>query len=284
MSKDLRKVWTFDELLAPKAKKEQWIEPFFLPKSSKLLLGGQSKVGKSFTSMEVARALATGTPVFRSSKFPVPSPCKVFLCDKELGSDSLGARLGRYFATASSEEVQLARKNIVAVTGHPEFYFDAAQNRATIRKELKAVRPHVLIIDPVSKFMSGSDQENDDVRRFLAFMDTLIEEHEEDGMSIVMSHHFRKPQTDYRGNEIEPLNPYNFRGGSRWYDDMDSLITMRRHDVDDYHWRLECQPEFRHGKSPNNYWLDVKPESEYPVMETADPAKAAPEKRKLIAR
>lgn len=225
----------------------------------------------SFTSMEIARALATGTPVFRSLKFPVTGPCKVFLCDKELGSDSLGFRLGRYFATSSPEELALAKQNIVAVTGHPEFYFDAAQNRATIRKELKAVRPNVLIIDPVSKFMSGSDQENDDVRRFLAFMDTLIEEHAEDGMSIVMSHHFKKPATDYRGNEIEPLNPYNFRGGSRWYDDMDSLITMRRHDVNDYHWRLECQAEFRHGASPPDYWLDVRPEAEYPVLETANP-------------
>ncbi len=283
MAKDTRKVWTFDELLAPKPVKEQWIEPFFLPKSSKLLLGGQSKVGKSFTSMEIARSLATGTNVFRSSQFPVHRPCKVMICDKELGSDSLGSRLRRYFTTATREEVELARKNLVAVTGHPEFYFDAAQNRATIRKELKEVRPNVLIIDPVSKFMAGSDQENDDVRRFLAFMDTLIEEHEEDGMSIVMSHHFRKPQTDYRGNEVEPLNPYNFRGGSRWYDDMDSLITMRRHDVDDYHWRLECQPEFRHGKSPENYWLDVKPEASVPVLETCNPNKASPLKRTLIS-
>ncbi len=109
-------------------------------------------------------------------------------------------------------------------------------------------------------------------------MDVLVERYRATTrMSVVMSHHFKKPSTDYRGNKIDPGSSYNFRGGSRWFDDQDSLMTIQRHDVSDAHWRLECELETRHAKSPPTIWLDVKPESRIIVQE-------APREEKAVSR
>ncbi len=285
--KDLRKTLTFQDLITrSRQPRPCYVGSQFVPVSGKVLIGGEAKIGKSFVSMEIARALATGTCCFGRTDFAVERPVRVLLCDKELGADSLGVRLAGFFAGASAEELALAAQNIFAVSGNPDFYFDDRARRQAIQDKLDEVQPNVLIIDPVSKFMQGSDSDNDHVKHFLETMDILMELHEANGLSVIMSHHFRKPQTDFRGAKIDPTSSYNFRGGSKWYDDMDSLVTMQRHDVNDQHWRLECEPEFRHGASPQAFWLDVKPEAATPVLATVDPRKAElanqPLKRKLL--
>ncbi len=281
--KELRKVLTFQDLIArSRLPRPCYVGSQFIPVSGKVLLGGEAKIGKSFLAMEIARALVTGTACFGRPSFSVDKPVRVLLCDKELGADTLGARIARFFATASQRELELASQNIFAVSGNPDFYFDDKMRHKAIKAKMEEVRPNVLIIDPVSKFMQGSDSDNDHVKHFLQFMDVLMEDYESDGLSVVMSHHFRKPQTDYRGQKVDPGSSYNFRGGSKWYDDMDSLVTIQRHDVSKEHWRLECIPEFRHGASPDAFWLDVKPEAALPVLETANPLAAQPLKRKLL--
>ncbi len=270
MADNLRRFYTVDDLLAPRDPLASYMEPRFIIKSGKTLIGGEAKIGKSWVSMEAARCIATGTRFGYGNTLWSEAPARVLLCDKELGFQSLGERLGRFLK--DPDQMELARKNIFAVSGHPDFYYDAPHCRRAIMEQLDEIQPSVMIIDPVSKFMHGSDQDNDDVRRFLEFMDILIERYKSSTqLSIVMSHHFRKPQTDFRGNKVDPSNAYNFRGGSKWYDDQDALMTIQRHDVNDYHWRLECEIQTRHGKSPDTMWLDVKPESEYPVLESAKP-------------
>ena len=282
--KDIQKPLSFADLISPKPPRRNYVETNFIPVSSKVLMGGLAKVGKSFCCMELARALATGTPLFHSGRFPVVGPVKVLLCDKELGPYSLGERLQTYFAGANEEALRLASANIVAVSGNPEFKFDDYACRRSITQHLDEIRPNVMIVDPVSKFMSGSDQDNDDVRRFLEFMDVLVERFRDStGLSIVMSHHFRKPNVDYKGNLVDPGSSYNFRGGSRWYDDMDSLVTVQRHDVDEASWLLECEAEFRHGQSPPTFWLDVRPaRAGSPVREIVKPASKNPLKDRLL--
>ncbi len=283
MSGRLNKPLSLAELLVPKPPRPSWIEPHFIPYSSKVLIGGEAKIGKSFTSMDLARALATGTAPFGGSSLWVPIPAKVLLCDKELGAWTLGKRAASFFQTATPEELALASKNFIAETGSPDFYFDAPHCRRALIDYLDEHQPNVMIVDPVSKFMQGSDQDNDDVRRFLEFMDILIERFAKSTrLSIVMSHHFKKPSTDFRGNKIDPGSSYNFRGGSRWYDDQDTLMTVQRHDVNERHWRLECEIETRHGQSPPTLWLDVKPESERPVLEAAKPELKNPLRDKLL--
>lgn len=282
--KKLTEPLSFAELMAPAEKKVDYIAPSFLPKSSKILMGSLAKCGKSFVSMEIARALATGTPLFGSSRFQVSTPCKVLLCDKELGARTLGERLKGFFSAAGPEEMELAGKNLVAISGNASFKFDAYECRKPIEGYLDRILPNVMILDPVTKYMQNSDSDNEHVKNFLEFLDVLIEKfRERTQLSIICLHHFKKPAVDFRGQVIDPGNMYNFRGASKWPDDMDSIITMQRHDVNSSHWRLECEPEFRHGASPDTFWLDIKPEATIPVLETVSPLAAQPLKRKLLA-
>lgn len=281
---ELTEPLSFRQLMQPRPKRQDYITPGFLPKSSKLLFGALAKTGKSWCSMELMRALATGTPVFGSPKFLVPNPVKVLLCDKELGVDTLQERLSAFMAGSDQEQLDLAMDNMVTVSGNAAFKFDAFECRKKIEKYLDSVLPNVLIVDPCTKFMQGSDSDNDDVKSFLEFCDILIEKFRtRTGLSIIFSHHFKKPSLDFRGQVIEPLSIYNFRGASKWPDDMDAIITMQRHDINKNHWRLECSPTFRHGASEEDFWLDVKPESEHPVLETVSPLASQPLKRKLLA-
>ncbi len=259
---------TLDQLLAPRPPRISWIEPRILPKSAKILLGGEAKIGKSFTSMELGVAAATATAPGGGPTMWTPAPAKVLLCDKELGQETLGERAIRYLGEKTEEQRELARRNLMFKTGDAALKFDALHMRRAIQDQLDEWQPNILIIDPVSKFMQGSDQQNDDVKSFLEFIDILIERYASTTqMSVIMSHHFKKPSHDFRGAKIDPGSSYNFRGGSKWYDDMDTMITIQRHNITDEHWRLECQAETRHGKSPKPFWLDVQPESLTPVHE-----------------
>lgn len=245
---------------------ESWISCGLLPKGGKLLLGGAAKAGKSHASMSIAYSLATGQPLWGNKSIPV-TPAKVLILDKELQEDTLAARAVRYFGRLAGEELDYACDNFTVFTGNPRFKFDHPMNRNVLRDLVAEHRPNVVIIDPVSRFLAGSDSSNDDVQSFIETLDVVRDQFKSDlGLSFIMVHHFAKPESDYRGETINPGSIYRFRGASRWVDDADAIITMQRIEIDgDNHWELKCIATTRHSAGPGEFRLSIRPDTDNPV-------------------
>jgi len=215
--------------------------------------------------MSIGYSLATGSSLWGAPQF-ASATGKVMLLDKELGEDTLAARVGRFFGGLGPTDLTSASKNFVAFTGNPRFKFDNPANRGVLDKLVEENQPNVVIVDPVSRFLSGSDSDNDAVAHFIETLDVVRDKYRDLGLSYVLIHHFKKPEYDYRGELVHAGSAYNFRGASRWYDDADAVVTMVRHEVDgDRHWRLKCETRTRHGAGPGEFWLSVKPDSSTPV-------------------
>lgn len=261
---------TLQDLLRPRPVVQHWIEPGLLPRSGKLLFGGEAKTGKSWSSMSMAYSLASGSPLWGNTAFSA-TPAKVMILDKELGEETLANRTARFFGPLAEDDLDFACKNFVAFTGNPLFKFDNPANRGVLVNLVEEHQPNVIIIDPVSRFLAGSDSNNDDVAHFIETLDVVREKYRHLGLSYVLIHHFKKPEYDYKGAKVNPGAFYNFRGASRWADDADAVVTMQRVDHDgDNHWKLKCAVTTRHGAGPGEFMLDVKPDSLSPVSWSMD--------------
>ena len=239
-----------DLINSPMCETPCWIYPSILPRSGKLMFGGEAKIGKSLVVLELARALSSGDRPFGYSRFEIPQAARVLILDQELGAYGLQARAKKIFA---GHPVECLTENLWWSSKHPEMKFDTPEGRAVIRGLVEDVRPNVLILDPISKFHSSDENSNTEIARLLLNIDHLISDFREQELSVIIAHHFGKPSRDPRW-AWDKLDPYNFRGSSNWYGDMDTLATMQRmpqmaglkHEA----WRIRTRWISRHGEAP----------------------------------
>ncbi len=214
------------------------------------MFGGQAKTGKSHVMLELARALSSADVPFGYPGFAVHNPARVLILEQELGPYGLQARARKVFA---GHPVECLSENLWWSSKHPEMKFDSPEGRGVIARLVDQVRPNVLILDPISKFHSSDENSNTEVGRLLLNIDRLIADYRELELSVIISHHFGKPNRDPRWS-WDILDPYNFRGSSNWFGDMDTLATMARlpqmsnckHEA----WRVRSRWIARHGEAP----------------------------------
>ena len=248
---------SFYTLVTKEFKGQQyWIGPAVLPRSGKMLFGGQAKIGKSHLMMELARSLATASTPFCYPGFQVSEPARVLILEQELGEYGLQKRARLAYFGCHEETL---RENLWYVSKNPDLKLDDALGQKIIRGLLDQVRPNVLILDPISKFHTSDENSNSDIARLLSEIDRLISEYSDLGLAVILSHHFGKPIRDPR-YMVDPLDPYNFRGSSNWYGDMDTLATVHRmgqlSSALDYEaWRIRTRWISRHGEAPTRELL-----------------------------
>ncbi len=241
-----------------------WIGPAVLPKGGMLLFGGHAKVGKSFLMLELARALATGAVPFGCPFLQTFGPCKVLLIEMELGEYGLQDRVKKIFA---EEQPAVYGENMWYVTKVPSMQLDSDLGQQQLDAVLEKVQPNVLMLDPIGRFHSCDENRSDEIQELLNFLEMLLQKYKHNQMSIIMSHHFGKKPGNMR-EARDPLDPYNFRGSSKWFDNLDSLITVNRLkdlDVPWRAWNLEARFETRQGEPPEDVLMSVNREADLRV-------------------
>jgi AAA domain-containing protein len=201
-----------------------WIEPAILPKRGKCLFGGQAKTGKSFVMLELARALATGSKPFDHPAMTIPRVARVLLCEQELGPYGLQKRAKLAYA---KEDLQKLDDCLWYISKQPQLKLDTQKGREYLLEVVDKVQPNVILLDPIGKMHHYEENDNAQISRLFTAIDALLKAFEQNDLSIIISHHFGKPSTNPQFTR-DPLDPYNFRGASKWFDDPDTLITMAR--------------------------------------------------------
>lgn len=233
-----------------------WIEPGILPKSGKLLLGGQAKIGKSMVMLELAQNLALGETPLSCPIFHIPHPVKVLLVEKELATLGLQLRTKKAYRMADESKLE---SNLFYSSRDSRLRLDTVDGHSAFLELVRTYRPEVLLLDPIGKMHALDENSNSDIAELFDVLDQLLNAGKDWGMSLIFSHHFGKPPKDPRVNH-DPLDPYNFRGASKWFDDPDTLVTMAR--IQDYHtpqlwWKLETRWTTRQSEPPPDMTFTV---------------------------
>lgn len=250
-----------DLLRKPLRPDPYWIGPGFLPRRNKCLFGGAFATGKSFVALNMAHSLVTGVPLFGHPGFAVKGQPRVLLVDQELGDGfDLHDRMLKMF---SSVPEALVRDRFMYVSCDYRFKLDTDEGYAILRYEIERWKPNVVILDPATKLMVGSDADNECVARFWLATDRLIKEFgEELDLSFAVSHHFRKPDSQARKLGLDdPLDFYNVRGGAKWLDDPSTRVVLYRPDekkdpvvkaTGGEAWTVYMRLRYRSAKSPQD--------------------------------
>jgi hypothetical protein len=254
-----------DLIQNPPPRQAAWLEPALITKGGTVLLAAEAKAGKSFMLIELARALATGTPAFDSPLFKVTEKCRVLYIEQELGPQQLADRTTRLW-TAGHEI-----GGIYYISKEPLLQLNSNEGKALLLSWIDEVKPGVVILDPLGKMHSYRENDFEDINKLFNFFDEVKYKYRALGLSLVISHHFGKPSKD-REETLGDLNPYSMRGSSKFKDDPDSLIMMRRYGPSikvhdgvlrdgglDYYkwWKIKCGFTLRHGAEPEDCYMHV---------------------------
>ncbi len=205
-------------------KENAWISQGVLPKGGTLLFGGVAKLGKSFLMLELARALATGSAPLGHPGLKALAPCRVLYIEQEVGLAGLQDRC-RLMLTG--EDVLDWGPNLWYVSKVPEMQLNRPEGLRILNDFCEQVQPNVLMLDPIGRMQSYDENRSDQIQELFTDLEKILKKHQSSGLSLVLSHHYNKPNRDPRSG-YDPLDPYNFRGSSKWFDCPDTLITGQR--------------------------------------------------------
>lgn len=164
-----------------------WIEGGILPLKSKLLLFGEPKVGKSFMAKQMGYCIVEG---LRWLKFDTS------------GRDARGLYIQSEISEIELQErvKHLPSEFIYAETIHSSRLL--GEQVGILTKRIEAVKPNILILDPLYMLISGDLTEIADVTACNSLIDQIIAEY---GCSVIVVHHSRKPREETTQGIMEAL-------------------------------------------------------------------------------
>ena len=195
------------------------------------VIQGPAKVAKTWTTLELARAIATGSPAF--GRFDVPNPGPVILVLEESGRAALHRRLDA-----------LTRGNAQTADTFDEFHFAANQRvklddrdwQLKLVDAARVIAPRAIILDPLVRMKGAGRDENAQLEMapVLEFLRLL---RDESGAAVVFVHHVGHTAGRLRGtSDLEAF----------W----ESKVAVEKGDdgvrrVTAEHREAEAGPEFR---------------------------------------
>lgn len=266
---------------------EAWWLPDFIPKSGLVVMGGPSKVGKSWLLGTLTRALTLrktflepepgyGSINFTSKDgtlFAAPTPredCRVLLVDKELGERTLQSRLNSIF------HADLDSNRTATLNRLEDYYFYTTRPKRNevalsltehvglerLRRIIHETAPHVILLDPINMMHQYDENDNSEIQKLINTLQKIQDELVGLNTTIIYAHHFKKGPNNAgkKGSDYDPLDIQNFRGASKFGDVADALILMDRLPSDTankFQWDIQLRVEGRHGPGTNRLHLGV---------------------------
>ena len=223
------KTYAFSELLNHPRKPgtDSIIEEGILKKNSLMVIGGPPKSYKSFISNTIAIDLVVGRHLFTATRsehgrhshaFDVRSPQKVLIFEQEIGEDDMEDRIKPVFEILSPEQQDRVRNGLYTHSLDHRLQLDKVEGVSLIAKEIEAVKPSVVIFDPLIEFHTSDENNTQAMATVLRNLDLLREEYK---FAVIINHHEGKETTvkRYGGDRL--------RGNSVIYGKGDTFLTLR---------------------------------------------------------
>lgn len=207
------------------------IGPKLLPVGGRMLMTAEAGTGKSALALHIAACIITGKPLFgllRAKKdvdhgkpcFPVIKPCDVFYLDFELPEH---IRWRERLRPLTNEFGVDFLKHISFPKKPNELRLDPGEGFDKLRELVRAIKPGVTIIDPLSSTHSV-DENTNSLRQPLNRIDQLIEQ---SGTTVILIHHSSAKKTrNVRGEIIEKSAKERPRGHTSLVDWADVQLHL----------------------------------------------------------
>jgi RecA-family ATPase len=175
------------------------IGPKVLPLGGRMLITAETGTGKSALALHIAASIITGRPLFgllRAKKdadygtpcFPITTPCDVLYLDFELPEH---IRWRERLCPLTKEFGVDFLKDIYFPKKPSELRLDAGAGFDKLSRLVRALRPGVTIIDPLSSTHSA-DENTNSLKQPLNKIDQLIED---SGTTVILIHHSSAKKT-----------------------------------------------------------------------------------------
>lgn len=196
-----------------------------LPENGLLIIGGPPKAYKSFVLLSIIHSLMTASPLFGATRhhgkgveviFPCEKPRRVLYLEQEIGFQDTYYRLQKMYE--SSFVQKWWDDNLFIHSRDYDMRLDHDSGMAHIGKLIDAVKPDVVILDPLVEFHSLDENKQNEMMAVLQRFSRLQASH---GFSGILSHHNAKVSLDAMRQ-----GPENLRGSSVIFGKGDSFINI----------------------------------------------------------
>jgi hypothetical protein len=198
--------------LAQRAEEHRWLVTGLWAQEAVGIIGGEPKCCKSFLALDLAVAVASGTPCLR--RFAVPRPGRVLLYAAE---DALHIVRRRLEGIAAAAGMALADLDIQVITA-PVLRLDFKADRNSLAETVARLGPSLLILDPFVRLHRIDENASGEVAPLLAYLRELQRRH---GVAVTVVHHAKKGGNAVRAGQA-------LRGSSEFHAWGDSNLYLRR--------------------------------------------------------
>jgi len=219
------------------------------------VIGGAPKSCKSWLALDMATAIASGTPCL--GRFEVPEPGRVLIY---LAEDAQTIVRTRLEALCRHRGLTLDQLDVFAITADTvRLDLDADQRR--LESTIARLRPRMLVLDPLVRLHRIDENSAGEVSGLLAYLRRMQRAY---GVAVVLVHHSRK-----NGSATQPGQ--TLRGSGDLHAFGDSNLYLRR-----VHDRLVLT--FEHRAAPPPEPVDLRLiDSDTPHLEVVGANHVAPD-------
>ena len=199
-------------LLSQRAAEQSWLVTSLWSDEAVGIIGGEPKCCKSFLALDLAVAVATGTPCLR--RYPIPTPGRVLLYAAE---DALHVVRYRLEGICAAAAMAIDALDVHVITA-PTLRLDLDADRARLDDTIRHLQPRLLILDPFVRLHRIDENVSGEVAPLLAFLRDLQRRHR---LAVIVVHHARKGAATMRAGQA-------LRGSSEFHAWGDSNLYLRR--------------------------------------------------------
>jgi hypothetical protein len=208
-----------------------------LPQSVVCLAHGEPRTRKTWAALEVAIAVATGTPAFGLERFHVPRPLPVLYSSQEDAARDVRLRAKALLAGRRI----LTLPETLAFSVHKGINLDSGEWQQTLIKDILKYEFRLFILDPIRRYSPNVDKGPSEVRQITAFLRRICVE---TGATVKINHHDVKPSTD---NRDERRRSHKASGGD-WFAAAECPISFQlagenRTIVIPEDYKFSCDPQ-----------------------------------------
>jgi RecA-family ATPase len=237
--------------LAQCPEQQRWLVEGLWSEEAVGIIGGEPKCCKSFLALDIAVAVAAGTPCLR--RFAVKRSGRVLIYPAEDAAHIVRRRLEGICAAAG---VSLAELDVQVITA-PSLRLDLEADRARLDETIARLKPRLLILDPFVRLHRIDENVSGEVAPLLAFLRELQRRHE---LAVALVHHARKGAGAARAGQA-------LRGSSEFHAWGDSNLYLRRDSND----RLTLTVEHRAAAAMAALTLELTQRGEALALEPISP-------------
>lgn len=199
------------ELINTEWPEEIFVDGGLLSRGDKLLLGADSKAGKSTLLAQFLRKCTQAQPFLG---FNITKPLKILFMQAELREKRLKERM---MATSLLMPVEAREKFIICST-RGMVMLNNQNDLDKVKRLLNKVKPDIWCVDPMANFHDKDENSSTEMMEFFRVLDKTKEEF---NLALVMSTHFRKGKKSKNASVLEMI-----RGSSALRGWPDTIIAI----------------------------------------------------------